>query len=163
MNDSNKNNGYVYLTKERLREIELQLQELKTKGRAELSQKIGEARSHGDLSENAEYDAAKEEQGLLELRISKMENTLARTRIIESKDLPNDKVYILSNVRLKDLRSDDEVTYLLVAPEEADFDNNKISVTSPLGKGLIGKVKGDKVKITVPVGFLEYQILDITR
>ncbi len=163
MNDSNKNNGYVYLTKERLRELELELQELKTKGRTELSQKIGEARSHGDISENAEYDAAKEEQGLLELRISKMENTLARARIIESKDLPNDKVYILSNVRLKDLRSGDEVTYLLVAPEEADFDENKISVTSPIGKGLMGKVKGDKVKITAPVGFLEYQILDITR
>ncbi|MBI5217199.1 MAG: transcription elongation factor GreA [Ignavibacteriae bacterium] len=163
MNESNKNNGYVYLTKERLRELERELQELKTKGRSELSQKIGEARSHGDLSENAEYDAAKEEQGLLELRISKMENTLARTRIIESKDLPNDKVYILSNVRLKDLRFGDEVTYLLVAPEEADFDANKISVTSPIGKGLMGKVKGDKVKITVPAGFLEYEILDITR
>ena len=163
MNDQNKNNGAVYLTKERLRELELQLHELKTKGRSEMSQKIGEARSHGDLSENAEYDAAKEEQGQLELRISKLELMLSRTRIIESKDLPNDKVYILSNVKLKDLKSGKEVTYLLVDPEEANFELNKISVTSPFGKGLMGKAKGDKVKISVPAGSLEYQILDISR
>ena len=163
MNDQNKNNGAVYLTKERLRELELQLHELKTKGRSEMSQKIGEARSHGDLSENAEYDAAKEEQGQLELRISKLELMLSRTRIIESKDLPNDKVYILSNVKLKDLKSGKEVTYLLVDPEEANFELNKISVTSPFGKGLMGKAKGDKVKISVTAGSLEYQILDISR
>lgn len=163
MNDSNKNNGTVYLTRERLHELELQLHELKTKGRSEIAQKIGEARSYGDLSENAEYDAAKEAQGLLELRITRLELMLSRTRILESKDLPNDKVYILSNVKLKDLKSGEEVMYLLVDPEEADFEQNKISVTSPIGKGLMGKTKGDKVKISVPAGSLEYEILDMYR
>jgi transcription elongation factor GreA len=163
MTDSNKNNGSAYLTRERLREVELELHDLKTKGRAEIAQKISEARSYGDLSENAEYDAAKEAQGQLELRIGKLEQLLARTRIIDSKDLPNDKVYILSKVKLKDLKSGEEVTYLLVDPEEANFELDKISVTSPIGKGLMGKVKGDKVKITVPAGSLEYQILDISR
>jgi len=163
MSESNKTNGTVYLTRERLREVELELHELKTKGRSEIAQKIAEARSYGDLSENAEYDAAKEAQGQLELRIGKLEQTLSRTRIIESKDLPNDKVYILSKVTLKDLKFGDEVTYLLVDPEEANFENNKISVTSPIGKGLMGKSKGDKVKIAVPAGSLEYEILDISR
>ena len=155
MNDNNKNNGAVYLTRERLVELEHQLHELKLKGRAEMAQKIQEARSHGDLSENAEYDAAKEEQQHLELRISKLELTLSRAQIIESKDLPNDKVYILSTVKLKDLQSKESVTYLLVSPEEADFEKNKISVTSPIGKGLMGKTQGEKIKIPVPAGTLE--------
>ena len=163
MVDNNKNNGIVYLTRERLVELEHELHELKVKGRAEMAQKIGEARSHGDLSENEEYDAAKEAQQHLELRIGKLEQTLVRARIIESKELPNDKVYILSKVKLKDLKSNDSVTYLLVSPEEANFENNKISVTSPLGKGLMGKTKGDLVKIQVPAGMLEYKILEISR
>ncbi|HUN66946.1 MAG TPA: transcription elongation factor GreA [Bacteroidota bacterium] len=163
MTDSNKNNGIVYLTRERLVELEHDLHELKVNGRAEIAKKIGEARSHGDLSENAEYDAAKEEQQHLELRIAKLELTLARARIIESKELPNDKVYILSKVKLKDLRSGETVGYMLVSPEEADFEKNKISVTSPLGKGLMGKVRGDTVKIPVPAGTLEYKIIEIDR
>jgi len=163
MNDNNKNNGAVYLTRERLVELEHQLHELKLKGIAEMAQKIQEARSHGDLSENAEYDAAKEEQQHLELRISKLELTLSRAQIIESKDLPNDKVYILSTVKLKDLQSKESVTYLLVSPEEADFEKNKISVTSPIGKGLMGKTQGERIKIPVPAGTLEYEILEITR
>jgi transcription elongation factor GreA len=136
---------------------------MKTKGRAEIAFKIAEARSHGDLSENAEYDAAKEEQGLFELRIKKLELILSRARIIESKDLPNDAVYILSDVTLEDMKTGERVTYKLVSPEEADFDQNKLSVTSPIGKALLKRKLGEVVKISVPVGVLEYRILDISR
>ena len=163
MGENSKNNGIVYLTRERLVELEKELRQLKVKGRAEIAQKIGEARSHGDLSENAEYDAAKEAQQHLELRIAKLEQTLSRARIIESKDLPNDKVYILSKVKLRDLKTNEEVHYLLVSPEEADFEKNKISVTSPIGRGLLGKIKGDIFKVTAPAGTLEYKILEISR
>jgi transcription elongation factor GreA len=159
----NKNNGIVYLTRERLVELEHELHQMKLHGRAEMAQKIGDARSHGDLSENAEYDAAKEEQQHLELRIAKLEQTLSRARIIDSKELPNDKVYILSKVKMKDLKTNETVDYLLVSPEEADFDRNKISVTSPLGRGLMGKTAGEVIKIPVPAGTLEYKILEITR
>ena len=158
-----ENNGRVYLTRERLTEIENELKQLKTHGRAEMAQKIAEARGYGDLSENAEYDAAKEAQGLMELRISKLEDTLSRARVIEGSDLPNDKVYILSLVKLKDLKSGEVIEYRLVAQEEANFEKNKISVSSPIGKGLIGKVAGEVVKIKVPAGFLEYKILEISR
>jgi transcription elongation factor GreA len=163
MADQAKNNGIVYLTRERVHELEQELHDLKFNGRTDMAQKIQEARSHGDLSENAEYDAAKEAQQHLELKIAKIEQTLSRARVIESKELPNDKVYILSNVKLKDLRTKEEVTYILVSAEEADFDKNKISVTSPLGRGLLGRTEGEKIKIAVPAGTLEYQILEITR
>src|SRR5208283_188936 len=162
MNDAN-NNGVVYLTRERLVELEQELRHLKVHERAEIAAKIAEARGHGDLSENAEYDAAKEAQQHLELRIAKLEQTLSRTRIIESKELPNDKVYILSKVTLKDLKTGETVVYILVSPEEADFEKNKISITSPLGKGLMGKTQGEAIKIPVPAGTLEYKILEITR
>jgi len=163
MGDSNRNNGFVYLTRERLVELEKELHELKINGRAEIAQKIGDARGHGDLSENAEYDAAKEAQQHLELRIARLEHTLSRARIIESKELPNDKVYILSKVKLKDLENHETVSYILVSPEEADFEKNKISVTSPIGRGLMGKTEGEVIKISVPAGTLEYKILEITR
>ena len=163
MGDNHKPEGVVYLTRERLVELEKELHDLKVNGRAEMAQKIGEARGYGDLSENAEYDAAKEAQQHLEMRIAKLEQTLARTRIIDSKELPNDKVYILSKVKLKDLKTNETVDYMLVSPEEADFEKNKISVTSPLGKGLLGKVKGESVKIVVPAGTLEYKIIEISR
>jgi transcription elongation factor GreA len=158
-----EDNGRVYLTRERLTEIEQELKQLKTAGRKEMAMKIAEARGYGDLSENAEYDAAKEAQGLMELRISKLQETLSRTRVIEGSDLPNDKIYILSLVKLRDLKTKEVIEYRLVAQEEADFDKNKISVTSPIGKGLIGKVPGDVVKIKVPAGYLEYKILEISR
>lgn len=158
-----ENNGRVYLTRERLTEMEQELKQLKTAGRAEMAQKIAEARGYGDLSENAEYDAAKEAQGLMELKISKLEETLARARVIEGSDLPNDKVYILSLVKLKDTKTGEVLEYRLVSQEEADFDKNKISVTSPIGKGLIGKTKGEVVKIKVPAGSFEYKILEISR
>jgi transcription elongation factor GreA len=157
------NNGKVYLTRERLRELENELRELKVQGRAEIAQKIAEARGYGDLSENAEYDAAKEAQQHHELRIAKLEETLSRAQIIDSTDLPNDKVYILSLVKLKDLKTGEEQEYRLVSPEEADFEKNKISVTSPFGKGLMGKTKGEVVEIKVPAGVLRYKILEISR
>ncbi len=156
-------NGQVYLTRERLVELEKELRELKIKGRAEMAAKIAEARGYGDLSENAEYDAAKEAQQHLELRIQKLQETLAHARIIESSDLPNDKVYILSIVKLKDTKTNETIEYRLVSPEEADFDKNKISVTSPIGKALMGRKSGETVKIKVPAGFLEYKILAISR
>lgn len=160
--DNNKN-GVVYLTRERLVELEHELRELKVNGRAEIAGKIAEARGHGDLTENAEYDAAREAQQHLELRIAKLEQTLSRTRIIESKSLPNDKVYILSIVKVKDLGSNEEFEYKLVSPEEANFEKNKISVTSPIRKALLGKTKGEIVKINVPAGTLKYKILEISR
>ena len=153
----------VYLTRERLTAIEQELRELKTNGRKSVAMKISDARGHGDLSENAEYDAAKEEQQHLELRISKLETTLSRAKIIQASDLPNDKIYILSRVRLKDLKTNLEHEYLLVSPEESDFENNKISVTSPIGKALLGKKQGDKLEVKVPVGLLKYEILEVTR
>jgi transcription elongation factor GreA len=153
----------VYLTRERLVVLEKELRDLKTRGRKEVAQRIAEARGHGDLSENAEYDAAKEEQQHLELKISKLELTLSRAALIEAKDLPNDKIYILSRVKLRDLKSNDSFEYLLVSQEEANFEENKISVTSPIGKALLGKTKGESVQIKVPVGTLSYEILDISR
>ncbi len=153
----------IYLTRERVVELEQELRELKTNGRKAVAQKIADARGHGDLSENAEYDAAKEEQQHLELKISKLEHTLSRAKIIDAKDLPNDKIYILSRVKLKDLKTNREFEYLLVSPEESNFDAQKISVTSPIGKALLGKHTGDSVEIKVPAGLLHYKILDVTR
>ena len=153
----------VYLTRERLVELEHELRELKTNGRKSVAAKIAEARGHGDLSENAEYDAAKEEQQHLELKISRLERTLSRATIIEAKDLPNDKIYILSRVKIEDLKTKERCEYLLVSPEESDFDANKISVTSPIGKALLGRTTGDSVEIKVPAGILNYKILDVSR
>jgi transcription elongation factor GreA len=160
---SNEMPEAVYLTRERLVEIESELRDLKVNGRKIVAQKIADARGHGDLTENAEYDAAKEEQQHLELRIGRLEQTLSRAKIIDARDLPNDKIYILSRVKLKDLKTNEEFEYLLVSPEESNFEANKISVTSPIGKALLGKTKGESVEIKVPVGMLSYKILDVTR
>jgi len=160
---SEVNSGKVYLTRERLIEMERELKELKSNGRKDMAQKIAEARGYGDLSENAEYDAAKEAQQHLELRIAKLEETLSRTQIIDTAGLLTDKVYILSLVRLQDMRTKQTIEYRLVDPEEADFEKNKISVTSPIGKGVMGKKQGEVVKIKVPAGMLEYKIVEIAR
>lgn len=153
----------AYMTKERVREIEEELSYLKNKRRPEIAQMIADARSHGDLSENADYDAAKEAQGLLELQISKLEGMLSRVRVIDTNDFPNDKVYILSKVKIKNLKNNAVLDYTLVGEEEADFEKNKIAITSPIGKALMGKVIGDVVSIKVPAGLIEYEILEITR
>jgi transcription elongation factor GreA len=160
---SDASTAIVYLTREKFTQIEVELRDLKVNGRREIAAKISEARGHGDLSENAEYDAAKEAQQHLEYKIAKLEATLSRARIIDSKDLPNDKIYILSSVKLKDVKTKKMFQYTLVSPEEADFDQNKISVTSPIGKSLMGKKIGDVLKINVPAGVLTYEVLEISR
>jgi transcription elongation factor GreA len=153
--------GFVYLTRERLIELERELQDLKTNGRKEIASKIAEARSHGDLSENAEYDAAKEEQGLFELRISKLENILSRVRIIDASQFKDGEAHILSVVKIKNLKTGKVFEYTLVSPEEADFQAGKISITSPVGQGLLGSKAGEKVKVNAPAGLLEFEILSI--
>jgi transcription elongation factor GreA len=153
--------NFVYLTKERLVELEKVLKEMKTNGRKEIAAKIAEARAHGDLSENAEYEAAKEEQGLFELKLSKLENTLSRARIIDKSQFPQDQIHILSKVKIKNIKTKKVFDYLLVSPEESDFQEGKISVTSPVGKGLMGAKLGDKIKVKAPAGLLEFEILNI--
>ncbi len=153
--------NFVYITRERLVELEKELSDLKTNGRQEMARKIAEARSHGDLSENAEYDAAKEEQGLFELRISKLESILSRARVIEKSNIPQDKVGILCTVSVKNIVNNKTYEYTLVSPEEADFQAGKISVTSPVGQGLLGKKVAEVVKVKAPAGLLEYEILEI--
>lgn len=151
-----------YYTKEGLQKLKDELQELKTKGRADMAKQIAEARDKGDLSENAEYDAAKDAQGLLELKISKLETVVGNARVIDESLIDTSKVSILSNVKIKNLKNKMEVTYQLVAEEEADLKAGKISIKSPIGKGLLGKEKGDKAVIKVPAGDLEFEILDIS-
>ncbi|MBS4035088.1 MAG: transcription elongation factor GreA [Ignavibacterium sp.] len=153
--------NFVYLTRERLIELEKDLKEMKSNGRKEMALKIAEARAHGDLSENAEYDAAKEEQGLFEMRIAKLEDVLSRVRIIDTSRMPEDEVHILSKVKIKNIKTKKVVEYLLVSPEEADFQAGKISVTSPVGQGLLGAKAGQKVKVKAPAGLLEFEILEI--
>jgi transcription elongation factor GreA len=153
----------VYLTKEYLLQLQAELQELTTNGRRDIAQKIAEARSHGDLSENADYDAAKHAQELLEIRISRMQTTLAKAQVIDSKDFPDDKVYILSKVKLKNKKVNKTIEYQMVSPEEADFEQNKLSVTSPLGKALLGKTVGDVIETKVPAGVIQYEVLEISK
>ena len=158
-----KTSDVVYLTKTRLVEIENELKELKTHGRKAIAEKIAEARAHGDLSENAEYDAAKEAQGLLEMRISKMEEIVSNARLIDESQLDLSKALVLSKVKIKNQTNGMEMTYTLVAESEADLKTGKISVTSPIGKGLLGKSVGEIAEINVPNGVLKFEILDISR
>ncbi len=153
----------IYLTKSRLVEIENQLIELKTAGRKSIAEKIAEARGHGDLSENAEYDAAKEAQSHLEMKIGKLETMLSRVKIISPEDMPGDEVYILSVVKLIDLGSKEEISFTLVSPEEADIELDKISVTSPIGNALLGKRLNETIEIDVPAGIIKYKILSISK
>lgn len=153
----------VYLKRERLSELEKELMEMKSAKRKELADKIAEARSHGDLSENAEYDAAKEAQSMLELKISKLENTLSRAIIIEDDQFPEDEVHILSKVHLLDITHDEEINYLIVSPDEADIEMDKISIVSPLGKMLMGRKKGEKFTLELNGNKNEYKILGISN
>jgi transcription elongation factor GreA len=154
--------GKLYVTKERLSEIEKELQHLKIHARKEIASKIAEARAQGDLSENAEYDAAREEQGLLELRIHKMELMLANSSIIDESQISTDKVGMMSRVHVKNTKTKKVNIYQLVSADEADFDGGKISVSSPIGKALLNHVVGDTVQVKVPAGSIELQITEIT-
>ena len=153
----------AYYTKEGLEKLRKELNELKDIERPKASQAIAEAREKGDLSENAEYDAAKEAQGLLELRISKLEETMANARIIDESQLDTSKVLVLSTVKLLNKMNKQNMTFTLVAESEADLKTGKISVNSPIGKGLLGKAVGDVAEIQVPNGVLQLEVLEITR
>ncbi|MFK7811172.1 MAG: transcription elongation factor GreA [Maribacter sp.] len=152
-----------YYTAEGLKNLKDELNQLRDIERPKASQAIAEARDKGDLSENAEYDAAKEAQGLLEMRISKMEDTLANARLIDESQLDTSKVLVLSTVKLKNQNNGMEMKYTLVAESEADLKSGKISVNSPIGKGLLGKEVGDVAEITVPNGTIKFDVLEITR
>ena len=152
-----------YYTEKGLKELRDKLAQLKDVERPRASQAIAEARDKGDLSENAEYDAAKEAQGMLEMQIAKLENTLANARIINESELDNSRVLVLSNVEVKNKANSLVMKYKLVAQSEADLKSGKISVESPIGKGLLGKKVGEIAKISVPSGSIELEIISITR
>lgn len=151
-----------YLTQEGYDRLRKELETLKGDGRSEVAKAIAEAREKGDLSENAEYDAAKEAQGLLELKINEMEKVLASARILDSSQLDTSKVTVLSKVTIKNLKLKKEVTYHLVSESEADLKAGKISVSSPIGKGLLGKAVGEIAQVETPRGHLEFEIINIT-
>ncbi len=151
----------TYYTEEGLRKLKEELTELKSRGRADIARQIAEARDKGDLSENAEYDAAKDAQGLLEMKIAKMEELLGNARLLDESSLDLSKVSIMTKVKLKNLKNNASITYSLVSEEEADLKTQKISVKSPIGSGLLGKRVGDKVEIKVPAGTVELEVLEI--
>ncbi len=152
-----------YYTIEGLKKLKDELNQLRDVERPKASQAIAEARDKGDLSENAEYDAAKEAQGLLEMRISKMEEVVANARVIDESQLDTSKALVHSLVRIKNTGNSMEMTYKLVAQSEADIKTGKISVESPIGKGLLGKQVGDTAEISVPNGTMEFEVLEIWR
>jgi len=152
-----------YYTAEGLKKLKEELEQLKSIERPKASQAIAEARDKGDLSENAEYDAAKEAQGLLEMRISKLEEVYSNARIIDESTLDTSKALVLSTVKIKNQTNGMEMKYTLVAESEADLKTGKISVTSPIGRGLLGKSVGEIAEITVPNGTLKFEVIEITR
>ena len=156
-------NKPVYLTAEALERLKKELHTSRTTGRQEIAQAIAEARAQGDLSENAEYDAAKEAQGHLEARIAKLEETMANARIVDESSVDASKARILSKVKVQNKKAKREMTYTLVSAEEADLKEQKISVDSPIGKALLGQAVGDSVKVKVPAGIVELVIVDISR
>lgn len=159
----NKMSQITYLTEEGLKKLQEELQHLKTVERPNMSRQIAEARDKGDLSENAEYDAAKDAQGHLELKISKMEELLSSARLIDQSKLDPNKVSVLSKVKIRNSNNKQEMTYTLVAENEADLKSGKISVGSPIGKGLLGKKVGELAEVTTPGGVLKFEILNISR
>lgn len=142
-------------------ELEKELKQLKSNGRKTMAERIAEARSHGDLSENAEYDAAKEEQGLLELKISKLEELLSRATLIDQTNMPKDQAHILSTLTVKNLNNSKTYTYTLVSPEEADIDKGKIAISSPVGQALMSAKVGQEVEAKVPAGIIKFQVLKL--
>lgn len=153
----------TYLTAEGLQKLKDELHHLRTAERARIADAIAEARAHGDLSENAEYDAAKEAQGHLEARISKLETTISNARVVDESQIDDSKAFILSTVKVKNHNTGSEQSFTLVSQEEADLAQQKISIKSPIGKGLLGKEIGDVVEIKVPAGKVKLEILDISR
>jgi transcription elongation factor GreA len=153
----------VYLTRQGFQKLQMQLEVLKTTERQKIAKAIGEARAQGDISENAEYDAAKDAQAHNEARIADLESKLTNVRIIENENIPSDKIFIGAIVTLEDTDNDEQLTYMLVSPEEANYEENKISIFSPIGKGLLGHKAGEAVAIKVPAGVLNYKIKKIKR
>ncbi len=154
--------NYTYLTQEGYDRLMAELEELKTDGRAAVAKAIAEARDKGDLSENAEYDAAKDAQGMLELKISEMQNDLANARILDESQLDTSKVTVFSNVTIKNVKNGKEITYKIVSETEADLKAKKISINSPVGKGVLGKKVGEIAIVETPRGNLEFEVLEIT-
>lgn len=151
-----------YYTREGLEKLKSELSTLKTKGRADIAKQIAEARDKGDLSENAEYDAAKDAQGHLEAKIAQLEDLVANARLLDENNVDTSKVSILSKVTIKNKKNGATFTYMLVSEEEADLKAGKISTMSPIGKGLLGKVPGDVAQIKTPAGDIEFEIMDIS-
>lgn len=163
MNQEAKMSKVVYLTEEGLHKLQAELNQLKSVERPAISKMIAEARDKGDLSENAEYDAAKEAQGMLELKISKLEDTVANSRIIDETKIDISKVQILNKIKLKNLKTNTTVEYTLVAESEANLKEGKLSVGTPIAKALMGKKVGDVVDVQIPSGTVQFQIVDISR
>ena len=153
--------SYNYLTQEGYDKLKAELDEMKSTGRQEVAKAIAEAREKGDLSENAEYDAAKDAQGLLELKINELEKVLANARVLDASELDNSEVRVLSKVRIQNKANKKEITYQLVSESEADLKAKKISVGSPIGKGLLGKKVGEVAIIETPRGNMEFEVLEI--
>lgn len=154
---------FSYYTEEELNRLKTELNELKTKGRTHIANQIAEARDKGDLSENAEYDAAKDAQGMLEMKIAKMEDVVSNARLLDESSVDTSQVSVLSTVKIKNKKNGMIVTYTLVSEEVADLKQNKISVSSPIGKGLLGKKVGDTAEIKVPAGSIEFEVIEIGR
>ncbi|MFT4777971.1 MAG: transcription elongation factor GreA [Flavobacteriales bacterium] len=153
----------AYYTVEGLKKLKGELHRMKTVDRPAISQQIAEARDKGDLSENAEYDAAKESQGMLEAKITKLETALAHARLVDESLMDTSKVFILSRVKLKNLNNNAVFEYTLVAENEASLAEKKISVDSPIGKGILGKALGDIAEVQVPSGLIKFEIIEINR
>lgn len=151
-----------YLTEEGLKKLKAELHQLESVERPSISAQIGEARDKGDLSENAEYDAAKEAQGMLEMKISKLKTILANSRIIDESRIDTSKVQLLNKVKIRNLKNNAEMTYTLVPESEANLKEGKISISTPIAKGLLGKKVGDQAEITVPSGVMTFEIIDIS-
>lgn len=153
----------VYLTQEALEKLKADLRNARIHERARIAREIAEARAHGDLSENAEYDAAKDAQGKLEARIAQMETTLGNARILDETQIDTSKAYILSTVQVRNMRTRNKQRFKLVSAPEADIARGLISIKSPIGKGLLGRAVGDTVSIAVPAGTVSFEILEVTR
>ncbi len=154
--------GYTYMTQEGYEKLKAELDDLKMVKRQEIANAIAEAREKGDLSENAEYKAAKDEQGMLEMKISQLDTKLAQVRILDASQVDASKVSLLTTVRIKNLKNNKELKYTIVPESESDIKNKKISSSSPVGEGLLGKKVGEKAEVQTPRGVIEFEVLEIT-